>query len=1011
MKNRSIKKITALLVALMLALAVCPAPVKAAGTICPCCQQSMSGINWSTLPATKVIPSGHYRLTGDAAMTQYQTVEEAVTLDLNGHTLTTCENKRAFYVSSGTMHVLDSVGTGVIVGNGVSADNGGIFRVRAGATLNIYSGTFSGGKVGSDTVGGNIRVEGTFNMYGGRITGGQTTDDHGGNFSVSSGIVNMYGGTVENGQTFGSGRGGNFYLTGSATRLNIYGGTVTGGISAGKGGNIFAYSGAAACIYGGTVSGGVAATGSNDIYIIGSKDDRFSSLDIYGGTVGSGESSLLRYADTNPIRIYNGTVGQDPAAFLASCACYTKAGDSYTVWNPGHVENTCDGTCPYEQNFAHIEKALTGTHAYAPTHIRNTYGCSVCGNTYHNENVVAVTEKGIYTNLSDAIDVGGDIWLLDDAQEEEVLLDGVTLDLNGHKLTASAVSASTGNIIDTTGGSGLLVCGSVALAGDNENIPLDVDGDLQFSSLTPEVTLERLTEDTVRVRFVFTEKAADTIIDDAVLAGNEDISIRLYLTWTDQNGTAKEKTYTCDRALLEKYAQKWDGRRFVATITGVQTVTDLTCTVQVYSRAASGVTHSATTLKNVAYINEKLSWDDINSFPVKTADMTVAEMRDLCVAFFEYSKTFLWTPDESVSYIRNSSGRQDAMIQGTVYGGLPYVGNASSSPYRMMDYVNPETGLVDMKKALPALGTDDILSMADLLYFGSQCAKTASLGWGRVINSADYRRTGNLLPYHGSILLGDIVMDETKTTWTEDYRTTQVCQENGTEVMYEAYAQLQKADGLVYYTTAGHVIMAYEDAVVVRNADGTVNGNESYLRVIDQAQTWETDTNASGDSFLRKNGIGTKKTFAELYSGSYIPFTFAEFVEGDPIEETTLAITNADGTVLLSGTVRETDREFVTETAAEELTFTELCGATVTSNYGISDVYIIIYNTAGKELYRHAVRSSSAGIPTLKLAETGDQVTTWEYGEVRSGGTYHAEVVVQLYTGERPTVYSGDLTV
>lgn len=1012
MKNRSTKRRLTALLTLLLVLAVCPAPAKAAAT-CPCCGQELRDITWEALPNVKELPAGHYRLTGDTTLTQQYTTTGTTTVDLNGCTLTPAENKRPFYVYSGALNILDSVGTGTIVSNGTGTASGGLLKVARGAALNFYGGTVTGGRVGEACGGGNVRVEGTFNMYGGKITGGQAPW-HGGNFSVSSGTVNIYGGTVEAGQTTGEGRGGNFYLTGSVTELNIYGGTVRGGISAGNGGNAYVNSGASVTMYGGSVENGVADSekGSN-FYVSGSKDGKYSSLTVYGGTMISEQNTALaRYNENNPVMIYNGTVaGQDPGEFVADCACLYQDETGYRVWNSGHKENSCEDTCPFEAAAEDVDKILTGTHTYRPTQRKNTCLCAACGHSFYNENAVAITEHAIHSALSDAVTAGGDIWLLDDAGEEEVLLDGVTLDLNGYKLTADSISATTGNIVDTTGGKGSLVSGSVALAGDNKNIPLDVDGDLQFSPLTPDVTLERLTEDRVRVRFVFTESSADTVVDDLVLAGCEDISVQFYLTWTDQNGTEKEKTYICDGALLEKYAQKWDGRRFVATITGVQTVTDLTCTVQVYSRAASGVTLSATTLNNVAYINQKLSWDDINSFPIKTADMTVEEMRDLCVAFFEYSKTFLWTPDETVDYIRNSNGREESMTQGTVYGGMPYVGNASGSPYRMMDYVNPETGLVDMKKALPSLGTKDRLSMSDLLYFGSQCAKTASLGWGRVINSADYRRTGNLLPYHGSILLGDIVMDETKTTWSESYRTTQVCQENGTEVMYEAYAQLQKADGLVYYTTAGHVVMAYSDAVVVRNADGTVNGDESYVMIIDQAQTWEEDTNASGDTFRRKTSINAKKTFASLYKGSYIPFTFAEFVENDPIEETTLTVTGADEQVLISGTIRESDRKFVTDTVAEGLTFMELCNAKVTTNYGISDVYIIIYNARGQALYKHAVRSSSAGIPTLNMAQTGTQVTTWEYGKLESGETYHAEVVVQLYTGERPTVYSGTLTI
>ena len=1009
MKNRSIKRILMAVLALFLVLAACLTPVKAAAT-CPCCGENLSDITWQALPNVKEPPAGHYRLTGDTTLTQQYTCASTVTVDLNGYTLTPAENKRPFYVDSGTLNILDSVGTGTIVGNGAGTASGGILKVGNKGVLNVYGGTITGGRVGEDCGGGNVRVEGTFNLYGGTIIGGQAPW-HGGNFSVSSGIVNIYGGTVEAGQAIGAGRGGNFYLTGAPAELNIYGGTITGGISAGTGGNAYVNSGASVNIYGGIVKDGVADSGKGfNFYVSGVKDGKHSSLMMYGGTMSAKEdTALARYNEKNPVVIYNGAfVGQDPTEFLADCACLFRDDTGYRVWNPGHAEQICDEYCPFEQEVENVNVLLAGVHTYRPTTEENTCFCAICDSSFFETGTVAVTEHAIHKSLSDAIATGDDIWLLDDVCEPEVLLDGVTLDMNGHTLTADVFSATAGNVIDSTGGKGSLVCPSVSLSPTNQNIPLMAENFLQFTSLTPDVTLERLTQDSVRVRFVFTEKAAQTIVDEAVLAGNADLSVALYLTWS-KDGVKKERTYICDPALLIKYAQKWDGRRFVATIKGVDTVEDLTCTVQVIS--GTGVKKSATTLKNVPFINKKLSWEAINSFPLKTADMTVQEMRDLCVAFFEYGKTFLWTPDQSVDYIRNGNGTFDSMYQGTVYGGLPYVGNASGNPYRMMDYVNPETGLVDMKKAIPALGTKDRLTTEDLLTFGSQCAKTASQGWGRVINSADYRRTGNLLPYHGAILLGNVVMDESKTTWSEDYRTTQVCQENGRQVMYEAYGQLKKADGLVYYTTAGHVIMAYSDAVVVRNPDGTINGDESFVHIIHQAQKWTDQENEYGDQYQMKSSVNGKTTFTKLYSENYVPFTFAEFVSGDPVEETTVTITDAQEQVILSGKIQESDRQFVAETAPENLTFTELCDATVTTNYGISDVYIIVYNARGQALYKHAVRSTSSGVPTLKLLAEGNRVTTWEYGEVKEGKTYHAEVVVQLYTGERPTVWSGDLTM
>ena len=326
MRNPSTKRILTFLLALVLVLAVCPAPISATETeapvkLCPCCGQDMDTIQWKALPADATPSSGHYRATENGTMLRAYSISTQVTVDLNGCALTTLENERAFYVYSNKLTVLDSVGTGSITTTGSVANNGGVFFVRSGSTLDIYGGTFVGCELASDEYGGGaVRANGTVNMYGGTLTGGKA-HKHGGNVSISSGVFNLYGGTVSGGQTFGAGRGGNFYLTGAAAQLNIYDGTVTGGISAGSGGSIYAYSGSSVSIYGGTVENGVSANGEGqEIYIIGTQSGKYSTLDIYGGIIGDDKNDILQYNEHNAVRVFIGSFGQDPTQFFSDCA-------------------------------------------------------------------------------------------------------------------------------------------------------------------------------------------------------------------------------------------------------------------------------------------------------------------------------------------------------------------------------------------------------------------------------------------------------------------------------------------------------------------------------------------------------------------------------------------------------------------------------------------------------------------------------------------------------------------
>lgn len=375
---------------------------------------------------------------------------------------------------------------------------------------------------------------------------------------------------------------------------------------------------------------------------------------------------------------------------------------------------------------------------------------------------------------------------------------------------------------------------------------------------------------------------------------------------------------------------------------------------------------------NYPPINEKLTWDKIREFPIKSPDMTVEELRQLCVDFFRFTKTALWTPDEDLFYIKNSKGTEDDIRKGMVYGGLPYVGVASGNVYRLMDYIDEETGVVDLSEAA-----------ANLKLFGNQCSIGAYWGWGRVINSADYDWTKDMVQEGGFLRVGPYTYDDALLRYGSTKTTRDICNENGMRVMFESYALLQSADGLVNYSTAGHVIMVSSNPVVVYNDDGTVNGAESYLTVIHQAQTWEEGTNDAGDTYLHKNGVDEILSFAELYEDAYLPFTFAEFLGTDPIEDTECVFS-------LSGSTVSPD---------------EMLSAKVTANYGIADAYANVKDSEGKVVYSCAVRAEKAGCMEVGFA-TAIQTDQWE---PYTNGEYTLEVVCQLSTGERPVIYTGTL--
>ena len=161
------------------------------------------------------------RLAADTVMTGAVTVDNgnSLTIDLNGHTLTAAANSRAFYIRGGALTIEDSIGTGVIQGNGtVNGDGGAIWMSSGDSTnaLTLTGGTIRGftAKYGAGVYMGN----GTFQM-----TGGTIEDNSGFGVWMAAGSAVMSGGSVKGSERYDIYIGSGVALTVKNTQV---GGTV-----------------------------------------------------------------------------------------------------------------------------------------------------------------------------------------------------------------------------------------------------------------------------------------------------------------------------------------------------------------------------------------------------------------------------------------------------------------------------------------------------------------------------------------------------------------------------------------------------------------------------------------------------------------------------------------------------------------------------------------------------------------------------------------------------------------
>ena len=386
--------------------------------------------------------------------------------------------------------------------------------------------------------------------------------------------------------------------------------------------------------------------------------------------------------------------------------------------------------------------------------------------------------------------------------------------------------------------------------------------------------------------------------------------------------------------------------------------------------------------KGYEAVNNILSWEKINAFPIKRSDMTEDEMRQLVVDFYIFSKTFVWVADDEYTYQVADDAGTKTLIDGGVYAGFPYVSRGSGNVYRFMDFMDPQTGVIDIKAA----GEESTL-------FGNQCSLTTFWAWARVSNSLTRAWTRDIVQRNGYLTVGTYTYPEDLRQFSEDYGTGAIIEENGRDVMFASYAQLKIGDGLVCNNPGGHAIMCTGAPHIEYTADGKIDPNNSYILISDQTRTtgWLNHTNESGDNYQMCGRINFKMNFSSLLSDGYIPVTIPEFSGADPIEETEITFSHS----------------------GETITTEQLFSSSVTCNYSLSDIYAIITDSKGNEVYRAATRARYAATMKLEFsayADDGDVKYTVVWGDLddlSDEETYTLKVVAQINTGERPTLWEG----
>ena len=324
-----------------------------AQVICPHCNQTVTWQPWEDVISSSHTRTtgGHYYLTGNISGAGRYKVDtgtgEALVLDLRGYRITST-NDRIFYMTSGNLAIVDSVGTGSLVG---SRNGDGIIRVDGGQ-VDMYGGTVITTRTEIPATGcGSILYVGsasaTFNLHGGTLYGGTITTPTATSGTVyTKGTFSMTGGRILNGY---SAVGGNVYVS-STGKFFLKGGQIAGGRATGYGGNVHVLSGGSFTMTGGKIYGGIGDTDGNDDY---------NGDNVYvAGTMSMGGGTIEVSYDESRITTENDKLGN---GILGWAKATVGLGGDATVLNPEKSGNIYVGSTGSLQ----VSKTFTGKASVA----------------------------------------------------------------------------------------------------------------------------------------------------------------------------------------------------------------------------------------------------------------------------------------------------------------------------------------------------------------------------------------------------------------------------------------------------------------------------------------------------------------------------------------------------------------------------------------------------------------------------------------------------------------------
>ncbi len=236
------------------------------------------------------------------------------------------------------------------------------------------------------------------------------------------------------------------------------------------------------------------------------------------------------------------------------------------------------------------------------------------------------------------------------------------------------------------------------------------------------------------------------------------------------------------------------------------------------------------------------------------------DLRQKVVDYMKEMASIEWTAGFTIDY--STQGNANLIYK----QGEKYLG---------MVYNNNQTGL---EQFYDILGEDMIYDGTKASWNespGNSCATSIRHAWQQISPTVNFSYSADMLPWYeesGVVAIGNL-------DWSHyDGSNTliSVFNQNSREVLWEAYALMLPGDALVrYIDTGGHAQMITKAPAVVRDKDGNIDPENSYLYFTEQNNLLNTMRD-----YPSSWKVDYPISFAAVSAGSYLPVSCRELLEG-----------------------------------------------------------------------------------------------------------------------------------